>query len=81
MENFTIPHIIDAPIEFDLDQETGLLSVLALASYEGQGQKSQMTHQLLLTPATGKALLAALPQLQKLLEMQAEGPTRPDSVQ
>lgn len=66
----TIPHMIDAPLEFDLDEQTGLLSIKALANYKSREHSIQMTQQLLLSQATGKALLAALPQLQALLEKQ-----------
>ncbi|MBP6018775.1 MAG: hypothetical protein KA735_04735 [Burkholderiaceae bacterium] len=77
----TVSHMIDAPLEFEFDEKTGLLSVKALASYKSRVHSIQMTQQLLLTPATGKALLEALPQLRKLLERQGEGPTKPSALQ
>lgn len=72
-----VSHIIDAPLEFDLDSQTGLVSIKALASYKSGEHAIQMFQKLLLTPATGNALLAALPQLQALLEKQASNPAKP----
>ncbi|NYT64002.1 hypothetical protein H0A66_16925 [Alcaligenaceae bacterium] len=67
-----VPHNIDTPLEFDLDPQTGLVSIKALANYKSGEHAIQIFQKLLLTPASGKALLNTLPQLQALLEKQAQ---------
>ncbi|MBO4119868.1 hypothetical protein EM868_09190 [Cupriavidus gilardii] len=75
-------HIIDRVPLIHLDPQTGLLHVAVVAKYGRQGLGEwEMRHEFVLTPAIGKQLLAALPQLETLLEKQAEGPTRPNALQ
>lgn len=66
-----VPHNINTPLEFDLDAQTGLVSIKALANYQSGEHAIQIFQKLLLTPACGQALLKSLPQLQALLEKQA----------
>jgi len=81
------PLIIDSPLTFGYDPDTGLLSVVATG--EMQQQKTQkievpafsMSVILFLTPKAARQLLSDIPALEKLLEQASKGPTKPHSVQ
>jgi hypothetical protein len=82
-----VPMLINAPLEFDYDPDTGLVSLTALASFARRQTKyfevpeSQMAICLLLTPETAQSLLADLPKLEALLSQASKGPTKPDFLQ
>jgi hypothetical protein len=82
-----MPFLIASPLEFGYDPDTGLLSVVAVASMRQQTvgkfevPPSQMNLILLLTPETARRLLSDLPKLETLLQRAAKGSTTPDFLQ
>jgi hypothetical protein len=78
-----IPFLAVAPLRFSYDPDTGLLSAnirSGLVSPLTQEQY-ELEALLLLSPDISKRLLDDLPQLARLLEQAAKGPTKPSSVQ
>jgi hypothetical protein len=79
--------IVNSPLAFEYDPNTGLLSVVA--NGEMPPQKTQnlewpafpMSAILLLTPKIAQQLLADLPKLERLLERASKGPDKPDFLQ
>jgi hypothetical protein len=74
-----IPYIIEKPLEFDFDPDTGLLSLVGVGSTSGPVR--ELGACLMLTPKVSQALLADLPRLEAVLLQASRGPTKPRSVQ
>lgn len=75
-------HIVDAPIEAHLDRETGLLHLTFVASVPNPAYREMtMDHEIRLSAASSRELLRLLPELHRLLEAQAAGPTGPRLLQ
>jgi hypothetical protein len=81
------PFMVNTPLAFEYDQDTGLLSVVAVASMQRQTTEKadiptfEMNLILYLTPETARRLLSDLPKLEMLLRQASEGPPTPRSVQ
>jgi len=82
-----LPLIVDCPLAFDYDPDTGLLSVVATGTMQRQTTQKidvplfPMSVILHLTPKISRQLLADLPLAERLLAQASEGPTKPRSVQ
>ena len=74
-----IPYLVEKPIEFSFDPDTGLLSLVAIGSL--QPADREMGACLMLTPKAAQSLLADLPTLEALLKQASEGQTKPRFVQ
>lgn len=82
-----MPLLINSPLAFEYDQDTGLLAVVVTG--EMQKQTAQMIEVpafsmsiiLYLTPEASRTLLSDLPKLEILLRQASKGPAKPDSVQ
>ena len=87
-KNVPFPNVLtDKPITFAFDPDTGIVLMTILGGGEyfhpllKQKQEIQLTLQVGLTPESSRALLAALPSLQSILEQATKGPATPGSVQ
>ena len=84
---FATPYLVDEPVLFEYDQDTGLLwaTIEALVyfpqTYAGEGPQIPKTLRLALTPKTSQWLLGQLPILQSLLLQASKGPTKPNFLQ
>jgi len=76
-----IEFLIGSPMEFEFDQRTGLLSVIAVASMKHLETPVNLRLRLSLTPETLQSLLSDLPKLEALLVQASKGPTKPDFLQ
>jgi hypothetical protein len=70
--------ITEDPLEFEYDQDTGLVSVRFLASFGHLDVLTKKWMRLLLTQEVSRALLDNLPKIESLLEQAKKGRTRPD---
>jgi hypothetical protein len=82
------PNIItDKPLEFSFDPDTGIVLMTIVGGGEiydplaKQKRELQMIFRVALTQETSRSLLAALPNLQSILERAIEGPSKQGSVQ
>ena len=83
-----LPNILtDKPLEFSFDPDTGIVLMTIVGGGEyldplsKQTREMQLIYRVGLTPETSRSLLAALPNLQSILERAIEGPSKPGSVQ
>jgi hypothetical protein len=81
------PFLVDSPLTFAYEPDTGLLSVSAVASMQRQQTEKiqvepfRMNLNLLLTPETSWSLLVDLPGLENLLLQAKKGRTKSDFLQ
>lgn len=82
-----MPLIVNSPLAFGYDPDTGLLAVVATGEMQKQMTEKievpafSMSVILHLTPETSRRLLSDLPALEKLLEQASKGPTKQGFVQ
>lgn len=73
---------IDSPLKIGYDQNTGLVSVVAIAEMGNPLTPNfPMELRLLLSPETSRGLLGSLPALEAILRQASEWKAKPDSVQ
>lgn len=84
---FFEPVLLDKPLKFEFDRDTGLLWVtiegrlFPTASGPLAGQHIQRNVRLAFPQQMSQALLMQLPQLETLLSQASGGPAKPRSVQ
>ena len=82
--NRVYPLLTDRPLTFEFDPDTGIVWMTIEAGFGGPEPDSPTVYKTMrigLTLETSRSLLAALPNLQSLLEQASKGPTKPRSVQ
>jgi len=89
LEKYLDKFITDQPVQFELDPDTGLASLVIQASFsqmagpanQAGGATIHMPVSVMLTPESAQALLADLPKLEAFLKRASEAPPKPRSVQ